>query len=625
MGAAAARLFLASSLVTALASPLVAQNVQTSVGTVAAAQQPQQPTTPPNPATSPTQNPAQNPAQNPGQIGGQTPPLSRPIPDRTVGLEPGKVVRWTMRDAIMAALDKNADIEIERENVKLAQFDLFSAKGVYDPLTSSNINYNGLTQPNAARFSGANSAQPSITNNTFTYNFGLQQLIEKGGSTLTVNFNNQRLASNVSNFTTQFSPRLSASFTQPLLRNFGTDTNRHLIKINRKRLDLSDALFRQHAIEIINQVQQAYWDLAFAIRNEQITRDAMKLAETQLNNNQRQVEVGTLAPIDVISTATVLESRRQDVFQAINAVAQAENALKMMTVEGPDADLWKARLEPVDSFDVQPVQVPLEDAVKLAFANRPEVRQYGIQKEMNKIDLAFFRNQTKPQVDFFGTYGMLGLGGTPALSFTCPPNSTQVPNAAQLACVDEGGNLVQPVQGPTPVFPGFVGGYGTSLARLFSQDYRTWTVGVNFSFPIRNRTAQANLGKALETGRQLDVQTRKQLQSIEVEVRNAVQSVATAKDRIDAARAAEKYAQDQLEGEQKKFQAGLSTTFLILTRQNDLSQARGVALRAVADYNKSIAELQRAVSTTLSSNNIEVSSDVPTSYNPTAGPPPVKK
>src|SRR6476646_1728388 len=113
--AAAARLFLASSLVTATASPLLAQNGQPSVGTAPAVQQPQQPTTPPNPATSPTPNPA----QNPGQTGsGQIPPLSRPVPERTVGLEPGKVVRWTMRDAIMAALDKNADIEIERENVK---------------------------------------------------------------------------------------------------------------------------------------------------------------------------------------------------------------------------------------------------------------------------------------------------------------------------------------------------------------------------------------------------------------------------------------------------------------------------------------------------------------------------
>jgi outer membrane protein len=614
MGAAAARLFLASSLVTATATPLLAQNGPTSSSTVAAAQQPQQPATPPNPA------------QTTGQTSPQTPPLSRPVPDRMVGLEPGKVVRWTMRDAIMAALDKNADIEIERENVKLAQFDLFSAQGIHDPLVSSNIGYNALNQPNSNRFSGVNSAQAAIKSNTLNYNFGLQQYIEKGGSTLAVNFNNQRLQSNSTNFTTSFSPRLSASFTQPIFKNFATDTNRHLIKINRKRLDLSDALFRQHAIEIISQVQQAYWDLAFAIQNEQITRDAMKLAETQLNNNQRQVEVGTLAPIDVISTATVLESRRQDVFQAINAVAQAENALKMMTVEGPDADLWKAKLEPVDSFDVQPVAVPLEDAIKLAFANRPEVRQYTIQREMNKIDVDFFRNQTKPQVDFVATYAMLGLGGTPALGFTCPKNSTQDPNAAQLVCIDNETKLiVQPVSGPVPVFPDFVGGYGTSLARLFSQDYRSWTVGFNFSFPIRNRTAKANLGKARETGRQLDVQTRKQLQSIEVEVRNAVQAVATAKDRIDAARAAEKYAQEQLDGEQKKFQAGLSTTFLILTRQNDLSQARGTALRAVADYNKSVAELQRAVSTTLSSNNIDVSSDVPTSYNPTAGPPPVKK
>ncbi len=149
-------------------------------------------------------------------------------------------------------------------------------------------------------------------------------------------FNNDRVVGNTNNFTPQFAPDLTFAYRQPLWKDFGIDNNRRQIKIARKRLDLSDATFRQRAIEIISRVQQAYWDLALAIRDEEIQRDAVKLAETQLTNNQRQVEVGTLAPIDVVSAATVLEGRRQNVYQAMGAVAQAENLLK--GIDGGESD-----------------------------------------------------------------------------------------------------------------------------------------------------------------------------------------------------------------------------------------------------------------------------------------------
>jgi HAE1 family hydrophobic/amphiphilic exporter-1 len=156
----------------------------------------------------------------------------------------------------------------------------------------------------------------------------------------------------------------------------------------------------------------------------------------------------------------------------------------------------------------------------------------------------------------------------------------------------------------------FIGGYGTALSNLFKNDFRTWSVGVQFTFPLRNRTAKANLGKALEQERQIDLQNRRLLQNIEVQVRNAVQSVEIAKMRIDAARANRDYAQQQLDGEEKRFQAGLTSTFFVLQRQNELSQARFNEIRALTDYNISVAQLQRVISTTLSSNNIEVKSDV---------------
>jgi len=525
------------------------------------------------------QTPApQEPVRGPLPSGGQVPPLNRAIAARSVGLDPGRVVRWTLRDAILAALEKNVDIEIERDNVRLAGFDIDGAKGVYDPFLSSTINYNPSKSPNAFIFSGT--AQDFVQRDTFTYNFGLQQLVEKGGGEYGIFFNNNRVISNTNNFTPQYGPNLTFNYTQPLFKNFKIDNNRRQIKIAKKRLDLSDATFRQRAIEIISRVQQAYWDLALALRDEDIQRDAVKLAEAQLSNTQRQVEVGTLAQIDIVNTAAVLEGRRQNVYQAMNSVAIAENSLKSLTVESPTADLWNAQIIPVERFEIQELKLPLSDALKLAIDNRPEMKQFHLQKEINDYDVDFFKNQSKPQIDLVGGYTMIGLSGTPRV-------------------------------GSSPQ-ERFIGGYGNALGILFGNDFRQWQVGVQFNFPLRNRTAEANLGRSLETGRQLDLRTRKQMQDIEVEVRNAIQAVETAKLRNDAARAARIYAEQQLEGENKRFAAGYSTTFLILTRQNELATARGVELRAAGDYNKSVAELQRVISTTLSSNNIEVKSDVTT-------------
>ncbi len=505
----------------------------------------------------------------------QPPPRSQPIAERTVGLEPGKVLRWTLRDAVIAALEKNVDIDIERENVRLAQFDIDGARGAYDHITSSNISYQDLKSPNAFLFSGT--AQNFVTRDTMTYNFGISQAVEKGGGTYAVTFNNGRVGSNTQNFTPQFNPNLGIQYTQPLFRNLKFDNNRRQIRIAKKRLDLSDAVFRQRAISIISSVQQAYWDLALAMRDEEIQRDAVKLADTQLNNNQRQVEVGTLAPIDVVSAAAQVETRRQQVFQAMNSVAQAENGLKALTVDGVNSDIWSAQIIPVEPFEIQQVMMPLPDALKLAFENRLELRQYSLQKDINQIDIDFFKNQLKPQIDLVGGYNMVGLGGTP-----------------------------RPGVPPGQIFPQFVGSYGTALKELFKNEFRTWSVGVQFNFPLQNRVAKANYGRALETDKRIDLQTRAQMQNIEHEVRNAVQSLETAKMRIGASRAAREYAQQQLDGETKKFSAGMSTTFLILTRQNELAQARGTEQRALADYNKAVAELQRVISTTLASNSIDI-------------------
>ncbi len=560
-------------------------------------------------------NPTLPAAQTQGNV--QMPPVLRTIPQRTVGLEPGKVVRWTLRDAILAALENNPDIEIERSSVRQSGFDVIAAEGAYDPTSTQGTTFSSTSQPNTRPFSGAGTA-PSLTSKNLNFNFGHQGLIYRTGGDYAVNFNNQRQSNNFSLFTSQYNPQLNFTINQPLWRNYKIDRNRYQIQIAKKRLDLSDATFRQRAIEIISRVQTAYWNLALTIKDEEIQRDAVKLAETQLNNNQRQVEVGTKAPIDVVESATVMEARRQQVYQAMNSIAQAENALKNLTANGTGDQLWKSQIVPVEAFEAAPVVLPLDDAVKLAMDNRPELKQFNLNKQINETDVHFLRNQTKPQINVNFGYTTFGVGGN-AIS---NPNCSPVISGGQSVCAgvvvgtDAAGNLIPIIRTSAfnPSVPSvgtnFIGSYGTGLRTMFSNDFRQWTAGVSVTLPWRNRTAKANLGRSLEVGRQLDLQARRTMQNIEVEVRNAVQSVETAKMRIEASRAQTEYARQQLDGEQKRFQAGLSTTFFVLQRQNDLSVARGSELRALADYNIAVAELQRVISTTLTSNSIEVKSEV---------------
>ena len=555
--------------------------------------------------------------------------VARPIPPRTVGLEPGKVVKWTLRDAITNALEKNIDIELERENVRLMQYDLIAAQGFYDPTTTSTILYNKSIRATSFRAAGVDTGN-TITSDSLTYNFGATKNFERWGSFVQADFNNSRNVSNTNTLTTQYSPSLAFQLAQPLFKNFEIDTARRQIRVTKKRLDLTDAQFRQRVILIISQVQQAYWDLSLAIKNEGVQRESVALAETFLNNTKRQVEVGTLAPIEIVSAATQLESRRQSVFQAMNQVGLAENTLKALTASGSNDELWSTLIDPVEPFDIKPYSIPVADAVKLAHENRPEIKQQSLSKEINKIDVDFFRNQAKPQVDLVASYRTDGLGGTPLVvsGRSCTPLAVRAPNGDSLTPICATLGLRQDAPGvftpiafdpkvpttvtaPADINSQFVGGYGTALSNLFKNQFRTWSVGVQFSLPLRNRTAKANLGRSLEVGRQIDLQTRQLMQNIEFEVRNAVQSVETAKLRIEAAQAATTYARQQLDGENKRFAAGLQSTFFVLQRQNELSQAQLSELIALADYNKAIATLQRVMSTTLSINSIEIKQEAP--------------
>jgi hypothetical protein len=252
--------------------------------------------------------------------------------------------------------------------------------------------------------------------------------------------------------------------------------------------------------------------------------------------------------------------------------------------------------------------------MRLAKENRYELKRFNLQKEMNQLDIVYFRDQARPQVNFVANYTLNGVGGTSA-----PPrgncNPVNIDGTPTCLSVDVGPNpdgTFSPIVTRTdfvltpPVASNFVGGYGTALRNLFSNDFRSWSVGIEINLPLRNRVAKANLARARETEKQTELLIRQQLQNIEVEVRNAVQAVDTARLRIQSTSQQRVYAEQQLEAENKKLQAGLGSVFLVLTRQTDLSNAQVAENSAKADYAREVANLQRVLSTTLTSNNIEI-------------------
>jgi outer membrane protein len=523
------------------------------------------------------EKPVQNPITQPLA-------LSPEVGTQRVGVNPDQKQPLSMQEAIAMGLQNNLDIESFRQSVQMSQYNLFSSYGVYDLTSGADINYRSQTFPVSSVFGGGN-ASASLTQKILTYNFNTSKQVERSGGFYEVNLNNTRTntSSTASTLTTQYNPNLTFTFTQPLMRNFKIDANRRAIQINKRSLDLSDSQFRQRVIEIISAVQSAYWDLVFAIENERIARDTVELTRIQLGNNQKQVEAGILAPIELRSTEAALESRKGDVILALQSITTAENTLKGLLNKDPNDKMWYAELIPTDKPELTPPTFTLEESVALAMKNRHELEQLKLQAQQKDIDLKYFNNQMKPQIDLIGSYGNTGLAGTPSslLNSGGVPISASVPDR-------------------------FKGGYLRALGNLFGQDFRTYQVGVSISFPWRNRTVEGNIGRVLAETRQLDARQRQLVQNIQIDVRNALQAVVAAKQRFESQRANRIAADAQLKGEQEKFRAGLSTNFFVLQRQTDFSVAQGNEIRALTDYNKALADLQRVTGMTLITNNVQV-------------------
>lgn len=516
----------------------------------------------------------------------------RGLPELTrVGVDVAEQKALTLADAITLALENNRDIEVTRKTATIAEFDLRAARGFFEPRLSGQAYYDRSTTPNVSIFS----SNQKTTVGTFLGNLALSKTLPNNGTVLSGGFNNTRATTDnpISILSPQLNSSLSFSLTQPLFRGRRIDQPRRSIEIAKKNVELTETHFRQRAIETVATVEKAYWDLTYALRNLQVQRDAVRDARRQLEHNRRLVNEGQLAPIDIVAAETQVANFEQTVYDALNMVNTLENALKNLISPNRTNQIWNVAIMPVEPVEVAIPTSTLGEAVELALDNRPELELNKKQKDINAIDRRFYRDQKRPQVDFFANVSENGIGGKQNPSFSSPFCLTSQ-NPAQCNAA-----LLQPILSN-------LGGSRSAYTDIFASKYPVLRFGVNFSFPLfGDKTAAAQYGKSLVEAERLDVQREQIEQGIQVEVRNALQSIRTAEARLRFAAIARENSLKQYESEQRKLDEGQSDVYRVLERQTALTTARSNELRARIELNKAIAELERATGDTLRANNIE--------------------
>lgn len=577
-------------------------------------------------ATPNSDEPVQDPLE-PAFPAAEQKPLP-PMPNLTrLGVTSDNTWTLSLNDAIKRALENNNDIEVARDDVRFAETQLRSLEGIFQPIFSVTPQIDKRITPQQSSLGGSGRSG-TTTNTTYSLSPALNKQFSTGGGNYTLSFANSHTntSSNFSIINPYYSSNLSLQFTQPLWRNRSIDNNRRQIRIQKKRLEQSDADFRLRTIDVISRVQQAYWELVFALRDQQNQLANLNLSRENLRRVEAQISVGTQAPLARAEVQTELANRESSLLLSVQNVSIAENNLKQLIAKDSGAPEWSAQITPTDTpkFDAAPVN--LNDALKEARENRPELRRLRLQNDINAIDIQYFKNQTKPQIDIQSTLATTGLAGKDVSG--APDAGTLFPLISGDPLINAQAFLLQQIQllrandmlppAIVPLVPSgggppadLIGGYGKDLSNLFGFKTRNVTVGLAIQFPWKNKTAQADLAGARIQKEQLEATTRSQDQIIEVDVRNSAQAVETSRRRVLAAREARVNAEMQLEGEQRLYQVGRSTTFLLFQRENALTNARNAELRAETDYNKALADLQRATSTTLRANNIIVDSPTP--------------
>ena len=502
-----------------------------------------------------------------------------PLPSSPIEIadKDGTALRLSIKDITKLALQNNLDIAISDTNEQLSQQKIIAAYGNYDPTLSASLGVNSQKSANT------NTATAS-TSGTFNksdranWNLTFAQNVKTGGQ-LQATWNSSRSDNNqsFSLFTPQYNSSMTVQFTQPLWRNLHIDSTRGNIKLVNLDLDSTDSKFKQKVTETIANIQSQYWDLVSAIRDYDIKRSSVRLGQITLRDNKKKVDVGTLAPISITEAQADLKSRELNLISSEEQIFRQENTVRQLVSNDRNAEIWSKVIIPTDEPNFVEYKIDLKTATEAALKKRPELEQFDIQLKQADINLRMTANSRKWQFDLVGQFGSTGVAGPQSFRFGVP-------------------------QTPEPL----VGGIANAYRTIFSEGFTNWQISFNVQVPLRTRNLDSQFAQQKIQRQQTVMNRTSQEQSIQVEIRNAVQKLKTNKEQVDTAKMQTQLNKEQLDGEVKRFDAGLSESYRVLDRQNSLALAQNAELVNLINYKKSVIALERAMYTLLESNEFEV-------------------
>jgi len=480
-------------------------------------------------------------------------------------------VEMTLDQALAIALERNLGLRVLRYTRTQSWYSILQAKGVFDLNLNGQVSASDISTPAGSRLESSSSKDQS-------WNLGLSQLLAETNGLTKVDFINSRSES-TSEFATlnpRFDSSLRFAFIQPLLRNFGRSPATRALRVARANNAASGSDFEGQVSSTIETVDFAYWRLVEAQEQLRVAQQSLGLAQELHQRNKIQVDVGTLAPLELVQSEAAIATREEDIIRAEAAVGNAADQLRQL-LDLPPGDLWSAEIVPTTQPETDRISIDVDSAIATALASRPEIRTQQSLSERLAIDAAFFRDQLKPTLDLNLGYRLSGLGGTLTRDETGAPL-------------------------PTPIR----GGYSDALDQIRNRDFDGWSATLTLGVPIQNRAAKAgNVIARLDLERGELTLDQIKLQ-VTTEVRTAARAVVTAAKQIDAARISVKFQERNLDAEKKRYENGMATSFRINQVQDDLTQARSREVSAVVNYRTSLATYYRVIGKLLEQENVQI-------------------
>lgn len=489
------------------------------------------------------------------------------------------ILQLSLTDVIHTTLKNNITIAVEEYNSRIRRENIITNEADFDPSLNLEFRHQNQTLPVASAF-----ANPQILDtDQQRFKLGLNQRLFLG-TQYEVFYEQLRDTTNslFAGLSPQFTSRFEVNLTQPILKNFGVDINKTNIYIARNNLAISQYDFKGRVIDIITNAENVYWDLVFSQEDLKVKQQSVQRARDLEERVRAQVEVGTMAPLEILQAQAEVASREEDVINAQKLIQDNEDNLKNILNIQFDSEKGTKNIEPLDAPEFDPEgKIDLNEAIRVALKNRPDYLARKKELESRNIQVKFNENQLYPSLDLVASYTLNGLSGDArTVSLGGPPRVSQ-----------------------------FGGSFGRGLERALSTDFDSWSAGVVFSYPLGNRAAESQLTASKLEVSKLLLDIKDLEKTIIVEVREAVRQFETAIKRVQAARVARRLAEETLEAELKKFEVGLSTSFEVLEFQTDLAQQQSRELQAIIDYNKAQINFRKVIGSTLEHHNIKLADE----------------